>query len=279
MVADLTLKDISTVIRLVREVCDRWDDPRAWREHLLRGVCELVQGHVGLMLADVDGREGNFGRLAVMSVVGLPSPMLPLVEPAIGMLAERAYQDVDQNVLPGVANMYSHIVQHGWITASRSQLVDEAAYHAAAYYQNFHRHIDADDFVTSIRIVDIPRRAEGMVIDRPHGAPPFGDREVALLKLIHDEIAPLIGVKLATEEHLCRDGLSRRLRQVLSLLLDGKSEKEVARILDLGARTVHDYVTMLYEHFRVSSRAELLAYFIRREPAPRDPQRVVTSET
>jgi hypothetical protein len=32
---------------------------------------------------------------------------------------------------------------------------------------------------------------------------------------------------------------------------------------------VHDYVTRLYEHFRVSSRAELLGYFIRRVPAPR----------
>jgi len=27
---------------------------------------------------------------------------------------------------------------------------------------------------------------------------------------------------------------------------------------------------MLYEHFQVSSRAELLAYFIRRTPAPRN---------
>ena len=243
----------------------------AWREHLLRGVCELVQGHVGLMLADVDGRKGIFGRLEVMSLVGLPAPMRPLVEPAVGMLAERGYEDVEQNVLPGVANMYTHIVEHGWVTASRSQLVDETAYHAASYYQDFRRHIDADDFIVSIRIVDVPRRAEGISVDRPHGAPPFGQREVALIKLLHDEIAPLIGVKLATEEHLCRDGLSRRLRQVLSLLLEGKSEKEVARILGLGDRTVHDYVTMLYEHFRVSSRAELLAYFIRREPMQRMP--------
>ena len=42
-----------------------------------------------------------------------------------------------------------------------------------------------------------------------------------LLKLLHDEIAPLIGVRLATEEHLCREGLSKRLRETLSLLLDG----------------------------------------------------------
>ena len=103
----------------------------------------------------------------------------------------------------------------------------------------------------------------------PHGAPRFGPREVALLKLLHDEVAPLIGVRLATEEHLCRDGLSKRLNESLSLLLEGRSEKEAARALGLSARTVHEYVTALYKHFGVSSRAELLAYFIRRSPARR----------
>ena len=75
-----------------------------------------------------------------------------------------------------------------------------------------------------------------------------------------------MGVRLTTEEHLSRDGLSKRLRETLSLLLEGHSEKQVASELKLAPRTVHDYVTMLYEHFQVSSRAELLAYFIRRKP-------------
>jgi DNA-binding NarL/FixJ family response regulator len=68
---------------------------------------------------------------------------------------------------------------------------------------------------------------------------------------------------------LCRDGLSRRLRETLELLLEGKSEKEAARELDLSAKTVHEYVGMLYKHFQVSSRGELLAYFIRRQPVLR----------
>jgi DNA-binding CsgD family transcriptional regulator len=133
-------------------------------------------------------------------------------------------------------------------------------------YKNFWRQINCDDYVISIRVVDVPRRPEAINIDRPPGARPFGSREVEVLKLLHDEIAPLIGVRLATEEHLCRDGLSKRLGETLSLLLDGRSEKEVASALGLGVRTVHDYVTMLYKHFEVSSRAELLAYFVRREP-------------
>jgi DNA-binding NarL/FixJ family response regulator len=87
-----------------------------------------------------------------------------------------------------------------------------------------------------------------------------------LLKLLHDEVSPLIGVRLATEEHLSRDGLSKRLRETLSELLVGKSEKEVAFQLQLSPKTIHEYITSIYRHFDVSSRAELMAYFVQRVP-------------
>jgi len=150
-----------------------------------------------------------------------------------------------------------------------NQIADVASYHTSPFYKDFRKHIDCDDFVVSIRVVDVPQRPEAILIDRPHGATPFGPREVALIKLLHDEIAPLVGVRLTTEEHLSRDGLSKRLRETLSLLLEGYSEKQVASELKLAVRTVHDYVAMLYQHFHVSARAELLAYFIRRRPVAR----------
>src|SRR4051794_1886543 len=102
MAVDLTLEDISGVIRLVREVCDRWDDPRAWREHLLAGACRLLGGNAGMMLADYEGRAGSFGRLAVTSLVGLPAPMKALAGPAVSEMAGRGYDDVSENVLPGM---------------------------------------------------------------------------------------------------------------------------------------------------------------------------------
>ena len=170
---------------------------------------------------------------------------------------------------PGFQPLREEFIRKGWVTVARDELTDAATYHASDEYLKFRRPLNLDDCIISIRRVDIPERVEAMNIDRPHGAPPFGPREVALLKLLHDEIAPLVGVRLATEEHLCRDGLSRRLRETLSLLLEGKSEKEAAAAMKLGIRTVHDYVTALYEHFRVNSRSELLAYFIRRQPLPR----------
>src|SRR5213075_2770159 len=239
---DISLNDVSAVIRLVREVCDRWDDPAAWREHLLRGTCALMNDSVGMMLTEHHGKRYHFGRLSVTSVVGLPEPQRLLVQPAIQQqMQDRDYQDVSENFLPGLSRLYDNFVKQGWVTIRREEMTDDQTYYAAAHYRDFRKHLDCDDYVVSIRMVDLPKRPEGIQVDRPHGAERFGMREVALLKLIHDEIAPLVGVRLATEEHLCRDGLSKRLRETLELLLEGKSEKEVARELDLSVKTVHEY--------------------------------------
>ena len=221
------------------------------------------------MVADFSPSEEAFGRPVVMSVVGVPPSLLPFVPLAISRFENRGYEDCSQDVMPGMATLKQRLDQQGWVTLARDQITSAAESHPSQSYMSFRRQLGCDDYVVSIRIVDVPRRPEAINIDRPPGAPRFGPREVELLKLLHDEIAPLIGVRLATEDQLCRDGLSKRLKETLTLLLDGRSEKEVASALSLSVKTVHDYVTMLYEHFDVSSRAELLAYFIRREPMVR----------
>ena len=159
------------------------------------------------------------------------------------------------------------------------ELADPEQFRASPMYQNFRKPLNCDDLVVSLRNVDIPNRVELIDIDRPFGAKPFGEHEAALLKFLHDEIAPLVGVRLATEAHLCRDGLSRRLNETLSLLLDGDSEKQIAKQLELSAFTVHRYVAKLYQHFQVSSRAELLAYFVRRTPVQRTKESQFSPET
>jgi DNA-binding NarL/FixJ family response regulator len=63
-------------------------------------------------------------------------------------------------------------------------------------------------------------------------------------------------------------GLPPRQRQVLDGLLEGDLEKQVAAKLELAPATVHIYVTRIYRHFGVNSRAELLAYFLRRYRRP-----------
>ena len=185
------------MIRLVREVCDLWDDPTAGARILLNGACQLIDGHVGIILEDDhSAAPGYFGNLCVTSVVGLPAPMRSLVQPAISQLDQRKYDDVSENVMAGVGNLWEQMQRQGWVTVAGNQIADEASYHASPFYRNFRKEIDCDDFVVSIRVVDLPQRPEAILIDRPHGAAAFGPREVALFKLLHDEIAPLVGVRL-----------------------------------------------------------------------------------
>lgn len=265
---DVTLDEVSSVIRLVREVGDRWDDPAAWREHLLQGACSLVDGHSASMLADRQHQPGRFGNIAVVALVGAPAEAKPLLQSYVSQVDQRHVDDVSENGMPGMSDLFAQMKSQGWVTMAGSQSAGDVKPPATPMDERLTKQVDMGHYVVSIRVVDVPRRPEVINTYRPHDARPFGPREVALLKLLHDEIAPLVGVRLATEDHVSRDGLSKRLRETLTLLLEGYSEKQIAAELKLATSTVHDYVTMLYEHFHVSSRAELLAYFIRRRPVP-----------
>src|SRR5262245_10863253 len=83
---DVSLEDVSGVFRLIREVCDRWDDPQKWREHLLHGACQLVNGHSANILADYDHQPGWFGTMAVIATVGLPAAVKPLLQPYVSQI-------------------------------------------------------------------------------------------------------------------------------------------------------------------------------------------------
>jgi DNA-binding CsgD family transcriptional regulator len=57
--------------------------------------------------------------------------------------------------------------------------------------------------------------------------------------------------------------LSPRLRQTLEHLVRGDSEKQIAGKLGVSPHTIHVYVKQLHKRFKVSSRGELLARFVR----------------
>lgn len=79
--------------------------------------------------------------------------------------------------------------------------------------------------------------------------------------------AQLGGDPLAIDTDPRPESLSPRLRQTLACLLEGDSEKQVAARLSLSHATIHQYVTALYRHFGVSSRAQLVTHVMRRVPA------------
>jgi len=84
--------------------------------------------------------------------------------------------------------------------------------------------------------------------------------ETTVLAGTHDSTPPEQG---ASREPGA-EGLSPREGQTLELLLAGEGEKQIAARLKISQHTVHGYVKSVYRRFDVSSRAELLALWVRK---------------
>ena len=54
------------------------------------------------------------------------------------------------------------------------------------------------------------------------------------------------------------NGFSKREQEVLSWLQQGMSNKEIAMALGISPRTVQKHLQHIYQHFDVSTRAELI---------------------
>ena len=79
-------------------------------------------------------------------------------------------------------------------------------------------------------------------------------------------ITPLITrdvVGSLTQQRAPRPVLTDRQREVLQLLAEGKSMKEVAAILDLTPRTVAFHKYRMMEQLKIKTNAELIQYAIR----------------
>lgn len=103
-----------------------------------------------------------------------------------------------------------------------------------------------------------------LVLDRRHGERPFGEHERNLLGFF------LLGSTAFQRELLLARGLlgaqaplSARERDVLAQLLSDASEKDIARRLGIGYRTVHQHAANLYAKFGVRGRVGLMALWLR----------------
>jgi DNA-binding NarL/FixJ family response regulator len=62
--------------------------------------------------------------------------------------------------------------------------------------------------------------------------------------------------------------LTQRESDVLRLMAEGANNAEIARRLQLGQKTVRNYVSRLYRKFDLSNRAQLAAYLTDANMAP-----------
>jgi DNA-binding CsgD family transcriptional regulator len=248
------LSDLRGAFRLIGECRDLRADAASWRPHAFGGLCRLIGARAAV------GGECRWHRPAGVFVV------LQLLDFGLTPAQFDSFREFMR--LCGLKNdpIFAPLneLTGRLVTRTRNQLVDDRAWYGSDGYNMYRRPIGIDHCIHSICDFTPDGGNNVIGLHRDTGERDFSARERRLLHLFHDELGPLIGPTLATAGGPAPDGLPPRLRRTLDRLLEGDSEKQAARHLGLSPRTVHEYVTDLYRHFGVNSRAELLARFVRR---------------
>ena len=262
--SQLRLGDVESVFQLVNECREMWADADAWQRHLLRGACRLTHTAVGhyneQLLAP------NLKSTKVLDETFLGGWR----DDAARARMFRMYDDHADRAafFPRCTQLAARALKGLDATAVRRDIRPDREWYDGWFFNEYRRPAYVDDFILCFAL---NRRTGSLIMlttnqdvsDRaptPHAA--------AILSLLTRQIAPLVGTQLATQRQKGLHRLSPRLNQTLQRLLAGDSEKEIAARLALGHTTVHDYVGTLYRHFGATSRAELMAYFLRRCPEP-----------
>lgn len=259
----LRLSDVRAVFQLVGECRELWADPAAWRERWFEGASELV-GAVATIGGELEGffHEPRC-RLLQVIYTGLDENGR---ERHQRYLREKGYDTIDPPL-----EAYSRNLQ-SLTTHSHPQLIRRDVWQRSVLFNEFFRPERIDDrMLSTSRFSPLEkgrsRLYNGITLYRGLGDRPFSERDRRVIHLLHRELCPLIGTVLATCQQRSLHGLSPRLREVLECFLDGDSEQQVALRLHLSRATVNQYAGMLYRHFRVGNRAELMSYFVRRRPS------------
>lgn len=247
----------------VHECRDLWADPLAWQAHLMRRAAGLAGCRVGLYfeMADHAGKAAN--RILSANDVGwsTDSERHSVVE-GLSQHPLR-YSPLWAAFADRLALRGRHA---GVLVAPQARVIDWSVWASSPMYDRHVRPTRLGQAMLSAAWVPNLSAWSSWSLVTERGDPLPTPRNERLIRLLHQQIAPLIGTYLSTWRDRTISPLSAVRRQVLDALLDGQSEADIARDTFRSRSAVHEHVTALYRHFAVSSRGELAAFFLRGRP-------------
>jgi DNA-binding CsgD family transcriptional regulator len=249
---NLRLADVRRVYRIVGECRELRGAGEDWLAHGFLGLAQLL-GARGTNGGQIRWRRsGDVIRFLHPVVTGFSAAEL-----AVFAQFMRARDPSGDPIFASLGR-----IRGSMVTRTRQQLVNDGAWYRSVSFNDYRRVVGVDHCVYSLCALPMAGEFSLIGLHRTLSDKAYSRREVQLLQLLHEEVGPLVGTFAADVRAL--EGLTPRLRQTLACLLEGDSEKQVALRLRLSIPTVHQYVTALYRYFGVSTRAELLARFVRR---------------
>jgi len=250
----LRFQDVRDAYRLIGECRDLGSDPAMWHRRMLEGLCRLI------------GARAATGGGARWSRPDRDIEPTLAIDVGLDLRGQELYGAYMRDLGPRgdpIFQALQHVSDRLGV-CTRRQVVSDSAWYRSAAWNDYRRPIDIDNQLTSVYETPGGGAVSVIALLRAPGEREFSSREQRLLRFFHGELGRLIGRSLVGATEPRPDGLSPRLQQTLTCLLEGDSEKQLAARLDLSQATIHQYVTALYRHFGVGSRAQLLALAIKR---------------
>ena len=260
-----TFAKFQAMHQIVGECCELWADPAAWQQHLLQRAARLVDCRLGIYYEIKDAPGAVCSRIMSATDTGWSreSERRTLIEG----IATKAL-----NYSPLWATFTSDLPSRESKTLRQRAVISDRHWHSSEMYDHHLRPTELGEGILSAVWMPHLKQWSMWCLGNDRSDRTLTVEQEAWTGMLHRLIAPLIGTRLNTFQSFSVDGLSLRRREVLTNLLKGQSEKEVATALGRSVDAVHEHVTHLYRHFGVTSRSQLAAYFIARRPMD-DPSR------
>ncbi len=244
----LRLHEVRNVYRLVNRCLELGEDPLAWRQRMLEGLLAMLDGSAGLLLEVADAeQQSNDARKPIGSIVGDHGGVARLFQERI--LPDGHFQ-LQMEV--GSACESCGATHQSWcaeLTNGRCPKHDGP--------NNRPVHVNS---CPDLLCGTMPMLADGYVyvVIAPRSTD-YTNRSARLFHLFLEEMSFHFPWRLASLQQPTVVSLPPRLRQVLTHLHEGESEKQAAQQLDISIHTLHQHVKRLHEKLNVSSRGQLMA--------------------
>jgi DNA-binding NarL/FixJ family response regulator len=243
----LRSNDLRAVIELCGEVSEI-PSAGARIEHFLHGTARLTHTDV-LGAVALTPRDDHY-ELGTAYMLGVDEASVKIMQE--WYLENGAYRVDPFNIA---------IAKEGAPTMRRRDLLSNSDWYSDPHIEGL-KSLGLDGVMASIRPMNHQQIA--LVARREWGAREYSERDRDMLDLISKCFQWMFqGLEADGFFGAAPVEVPNRHQQILDGLLRGLTEKEITAEVMLSPRTVHKYVEQIYRHFRVHSRAQLMALWVR----------------
>jgi DNA-binding CsgD family transcriptional regulator len=248
----LTQRDLRAIYLLLGECSELGRLPEVWTARLYAGLSRLLGLRLGLFL------EGTRGMAHGQTPPGAKDRVLIHGLPAQEVIGRmRAYAGSvrlrDDPAVPAWQRVRGAVTARG-----RAELVPRSVWSESAIVRDYFRPLGIDEMLFA-RCPAGSGRWLLLNLWRAPGDAPFGDRELALARIVVEEAGPLLRSGRLAALHHGSGALAPRQRQVLALLCRGLTERQVAETLAISPHTAHNHIQRLHAALGAHTHGELLA--------------------